>query len=85
MVAESRELFHHQAFLLQLCDGLGFVINWEKSTLQYLSMMIDTSLERVFPSQARLVRFWEVASSFLLLPSPPVRMWHPLLGHMASL
>ena len=47
-------------------------------------MLIDTSLEKVFPSKARLTCFWEVATSFLLR-SPPVCMWQQLLGHMASL
>ena len=34
VVAESRELLHHQALLLQLCINLGIVINWAKSDLQ---------------------------------------------------
>ena len=43
------------------------------------------TLERVFPSQDRLSRFWEVATSFLQLPHPPAHMWQRLLGHMSSL
>ena len=75
VVAESRKLRHRN--LLQLCTDLGIMVNWEKSDLQsftclqYLGMMIDISLERVFPSQARLDHFREVASSFLHLLSPP--------------
>ena len=67
------------------------MVNWEKSDfqpsnrVQYLGMMINTPFGRVFPSQAHLDCFWEVASSFLHLPSPPARMWQQLLGHMASL
>ena len=85
VVAESRE------FLLQLCDDLRIVINWEtldlqpSTLLQYLGMTIGTSLEWVFPSQVCLVRFREVLLSFLFLPSPLAHMWQQLLGHMASL
>ena len=52
VVAELRDLLlQHQDLLLQLCDDLGIVMNWEKSDLQpftrlqYLGMLIDTSLE----------------------------------------
>ena len=74
-----------------LCCNLGIMVNWKKSDLvpstclQYLGMVLDTSLEWVFPSQDRLSRFREVATSFLLLPSPPARMWQWLLGHMSLL
>ena len=67
------------------------MVNWKKSDLvpsthlQYLSMVIDTSLEQVFPSQDRLSQFKEVATSFLLLPSQPACMWQQLLSHMSSL
>ena len=50
-------ILHHHDLLLQLCQNLGIVINWEKSGLQpsnrvqYL-MVIDTSRERVFTSDA---------------------------------
>ena len=86
VVVESRKLLHHQASVFQLCTIVGIVINWEKSDLQpsihlqYLSMTIDTSRERVCPSQAHLVRFWELVSSFLHLPTPPAWMWQHLHG-----
>ena len=91
VVAESLPLLQHQDLVVQLYRDLGIVINWEKSDLhpstcvQYLGMLIDTSLEKVFPSKSRLSRFREVATSFLALPSPALRMWQQLLGHMASL
>ena len=78
VVAESLPLLsQHHSLVLQLCRDLGIVINWEKSDLhpstrvQYLGMLIDTSLKMVFPSEARLSQFQEVATSFLVLPSPP--------------
>ena len=89
---ETRSLLlQHRYLVLQLCRNLGIVVNWEKSDLhhsthvQYLGMLIDTSLEKVFPSEARLSYFREVATSFLALPSPPAHMWQQLLGHMALL
>ena len=39
MVAESVPLLlHHQVQLLQVCQDLGTVINWEKSDLELASM-----------------------------------------------
>ena len=84
-------LLCHRDLLLQLCQELGIIINWEKSDLeptsrvQYLVMVIGTSRERVFPSDARVCRFWDLVARFLLLRSPPVKMWQQLLSHMASL
>ena len=66
VVVETRDLLlSHQDLLLQLCSDLGIMVNWKKSDLipsthlQYLSMVLDTSLERLFPSQDRLSRFKE--------------------------
>ena len=91
IVAESLPLlFHICDLVLQLFQGLGIVINWEKLDLQpttrvqYLGMVIDTSRERVFPSYTQLSRFLVLAVKFLTLPSPPARMWQQLLGHIAS-
>ena len=91
VIAKSRTLLlWHRDLVLQLCKDLGIIVNWEKSNLQpstcvqYLGMLIDTSLEKVYPSQARLAHFLEVATLFLQLPSPQ-RTWQQLLGHMASL
>ena len=56
VIAESRYLLlHHLELVLQLCVDLGIVVNWERSDLQpstrvqYLGMLIDMSLQRVFP------------------------------------
>ena len=83
-------LLRHPDLVLQLCRGLS-IINWEKSDfhpstrVQYLGMLTDTFLEKVFPSKARLSQFLEVVTSFLALPPLLARMWQQLLGHMASL
>ena len=84
-------LLRHRYLVLRLCRDLGIVINWEKldfqpsTRVQYLGMVIDTSLERVFPSEAQLYRFREVVSVFLALPSPVERMRQQLLGHLVLL
>ena len=92
VIPESRTFpLQHWILVLQLCRDLGIAVNWENSNfqpstcVQYLGMLIDTSLEKAFPSEARQARFRELATSFLLLPSPPAHMWQQLLGHMASL
>ena len=78
VIMEARTLLRHWDLILQLCRDLSVVVNWEKSNLQpstrvqYLEMLIDTSLEKVFLSGPCLARFREVATSFLLLPSPRV-------------
>ena len=65
-------LLQHRDLVLQLCRDLGIIVNWEKSDLQpstrvqHLEMLIDMSHERLFPSQACLGRFREVATSFSL-------------------
>ena len=81
VVAESKDLLlQDRDLLLQMCDNLGIMINWDKSDfqpstrLQYIGMLIDSSLERVFPLQVRLDRFREVAMSFLRLLSLPAGM-----------
>ena len=91
-IPKSRTLLlQHQDLVLQLCKDLRIIVNWEKSVLrpstcvQYLGLLVDTSLMQVFPSEAHLGLFWAMATSFLLLPSPPVCIWQQLLGHMASL
>ena len=92
VIAELR-IFQLQLrdLVLQLCKDPGIIVNWEKSDLQpstrvqYLGMLLDTSLEKVFPLQACLACFRDVVTSFLLLLLPPASMWQQLLGHMASL
>ena len=92
VVAESWDLLcHHQAMLLQLCSNISIVVNWKNSDLvsttrlQYLGMILDTTLDWVFPSKDRLLWFRESATSFFQLHHPPAHLWQRLLGHMSSL
>ena len=73
VITESLSLLlQHWDLALQLCEDLGIVVNWEWSDLhlstlvQYLGMLIDTSLEKVFSSEARVSSFRDVR-----LPSWP--------------
>ena len=45
----------------------------------------DPHRERLFPSDARMSRFRDLAVGFLALPLPPGRIRQQFLGHMASL
>ena len=91
MVAELRDFLHHQAMFLQFCSDLSIVVNWKKSNLipstrlQYLVMVIDTTIEQVFPSTVRLSWSRELATSFFQLHHPPAHLWWCLLDHMSSL
>ena len=51
----------------------------------YLGMKIDTSANRVYPSEQRINRFLNLIEEFAELTSPPAIMWLKLLGHMVSL
>ena len=56
-------------------QGSRITVNWEKSDIQlftrvqYLRLLVDKCLEKVFPSEAHLARFQAVAT-FFLLPLP---------------
>ena len=86
VIAELYDLLQHQDLVLQLCRNLSIVVDWEKSDLhpsthiQNLGMLVDTSLEKVFPSEVWVFCFREVAASFLALLSPPACMWQQLLA-----
>ena len=65
-------LLQHSKQLFWLC----IVTNWEKSNLepsnrfQYHGMLIHTIRERVFLTNSRIVRFWDLVNKFSLSPSP---------------
>ena len=53
------------------------------SKAQYFGKLVNTIQERVFLTDSLIVRFQELAGSFLL-PAPPAKMWQQFLGHIAS-
>ena len=77
VIAESRDLLlQHWELVYQLCGDLGIIINWEKSDLQpscvqYLGMLIDTSLES-FPVKSSFSGSGDVFSSASIAPSMDV-------------
>ena len=84
-------LLQHRAWLLQLCEDLGILVNMEKSELTptrsitYLGMDLDTVNALVRPSQKRLSRLADCLQRFRSrAPAPPAIEWLRLLGHMAS-
>ena len=88
-------LFHHRKLLLQLCQELSSVINWEKldlepsSCVQYLGMVIDTSWERLFPSDTHvlisgLVGQFSVASVSSSKDVAAAVMPHGMIGKVCS-
>ena len=77
VIAESWDLLlQHRELVLQLCKDLGIIVNWEMSDLQpsthvqYLGMLMDTSLEKVFLSQVCLACFWGAATLHLVSVAP---------------
>ena len=57
--------------VLQLCQELGVVVNWEKSSLTpaqrvvYLGVLLDSTLFRASPSQSRAVKLCSTVEEFL--------------------
>ena len=55
------------------------------SKVLYLGMLIGTIQERVSLTAFQITRFWDLVDKFLILTSPPVKMWQQILGLIASL
>ena len=76
---------------LHLCQQLGIVVNFEKSSLiprqgaTYLGMEIDSLSLKAFPTQKRLDALTNIASSFLARREQPALLWLRLIGHLSSL
>ena len=92
VLAESRtQLLQDRDRLLEVCQDLGIMINFEKSvlepkqTVEYLGLFIDTAAARVYPSTSRISRFRNTARLFLSRQEQPARLWQVILGHLSSL
>lgn len=91
LVSSKQEAQQATQTLIKLCQTLGIVINWEKSSLTpsqsmtFLGMEIQSLPLKVFPSLARLTNLRAHLTSFLASSHPPASEWISLLGHMASL
>ena len=75
ILESSTLLLQHQDLVLQLCKDQGIIVNLKlelqlSTHVQHLRLLVDKSLEEVFPSEARLARFRAMATFFLLLTLP---------------
>ena len=88
----SEELAKQQTqWLLDLCTGLGWVVNVEKSSLTpshvaiYLGISLDTRVGLAYPSERRIERWLSISGDFLAGQAQPALLWLRLLGHLASI
>ena len=76
--------------VLQLCQDLGIVVNWEKPNLVpsqwvvYLEVILDSLSFRASPSQLRVEKLLSIGNEFLSSAAQPVP-WRMLLGVLLSL
>jgi hypothetical protein len=79
------------AQVLDFVEGLGWIVNREKSDLVpsqnpvYLGAVIDFRMARFFPTVKRLEALELTVQDILHQPSVPVICWVRMLGHMASM
>ena len=77
--------------VLQLCQSLGIVVNWEKSPLvpsqrvEYLGVLLDSVSFRASPVLKRVEKLLSIGEEFLSCERQPVSSWLELLGVLASL
>ena len=77
--------------VLQLCQDLGIVVNWEKSNLipsqqvVYLGVILYSLSFRASPSQPRVEKLLSISDEFQSSVAQPVSSWRMLLGVLSSL
>ena len=77
--------------VLQLCNSLGIVVNWEKSQLVptqrlcYLRVLLDSVSFRASPAQKRVDKLLSIGDVFLSSVEQPAKSWLELLGVLSSL
>ena len=84
-------LISHRDFALDLVQTLGFIINWEKSSLvptqrpTFLGAEIDLPGQLARPSPERIGKLLAATRALRARRSAPAKTWLQLLGYMASL
>lgn len=84
-------LISHRDFTLELVQTLGFIINWEKSSLVptqhpiFLGAEIDLPGQLARPSLERIGNLLAATRALRARRSAPAKTWLQLLGYMASL
>ena len=77
--------------VLQLCNSLGIVVNWEKSQLVptqricYLGVLLDSISFRASPAQKCVDKLLSIGDVFLSSMEQPAKSWLELLGVLSSL
>ena len=77
--------------VLQLCNSLGIVVNWEKSQLVptqricYLGVLLDSVSFRASSAQKRVDKLLSIGDIFLSSVEQPAKSWLELLGVLSSL
>ena len=83
-------LFDHLDLVLRTAQQLGFLINWEKSSLipqrcpVYLGAVLNFPSRLARPSDRRILALRSVVYSLTASPLAPARLWQVFLGHLAS-
>ena len=77
--------------VLQLCQALGIVVNWEKFQLVptqrmvYLGVLLDSLFFMVSPAQKEVELLLSIGDVFLSCEEQPVSSWPELLGVLSSM
>ena len=77
--------------VLQLCQELGIVVNWEEFSLTpaqrvvYLRVILVSTLFRASPSQPRVEKLCSTIEEFLSCDRLPASLWRRLLEILSSL
>ena len=92
LTAPSPEILRDQVRMVaNLVQRLGFIVNFQKSTLQpsqkvqFLGSQLDFTRGMVFPTEDRVQSVIQCASLLLQEVAPPARLWMRMLGLIASL
>ena len=77
--------------VLQLCQALGIVVNWEKSQLVptqrmvYQGVLLDSLTFRASPAKKRVEKLLSIGDVFLSCVEQPVSSWLELSGVLSSM
>ena len=71
--------------VLRLCRSLGIVVNWEKSQVVYLGVILDSTTFRASPALKRVEKLLSIGDVFLSCVSQPASSWLELLGVLSSM
>ena len=92
IVAPSRSLLlSHLQETLVCAQSMGFLINWEKSSLLpsqipvFLGAVLDLLRLSARPADHRILALHQLVQRLVSSPSAPALLWQQFLGHLSSL